>query len=121
LNNKVGVMSVGATAQNGAGASFTNHGAWVEIAAPGVDVVSTYHEPTDPNPANMYVAVLGGTSMSAPHVCGVAALMESKNPALTRQNKFDLMRSTAVVDNEPTKLLGTGIVNANAAVAASGP
>lgn len=120
LNSKVGTLSVGATDRNGAAASFTNFGSWVDIAAPGVDIVSTYHDPTDTDPTHMYVGLLSGTSMSAPHCCGVAALLESKNPALTGPQKYSLMQSTAT-PYSGTKYIGTGIVNANNAVGAAGP
>ena len=36
LGSKAGVMSVAATDINSNGASFSNHGSWVEVAAPGV-------------------------------------------------------------------------------------
>jgi subtilisin family serine protease len=120
LNSKAGTLSVAATDRDGAAASFTNYGTWVDIAAPGVDIVSTYHDPADPDPTHMYVALLSETSMSAPHCCGVAALLESKNPALTGPQKYRLMQSTATPYSGP-KYIGTGIVIANNAVGAAGP
>lgn len=92
LGNKAGVMNVAATDQNGNRASFSNFGSWVDIAAPGVDIISTYHNNQDP--ANDYVAVMSGTSMSAPHVAGVAALLESCNPSLSGPDKFNIMVSS---------------------------
>ncbi|TMQ61372.1 MAG: hypothetical protein E6K78_12875 [Candidatus Eisenbacteria bacterium] len=114
-----GVMSVAATDSFGAKASFSNHGSWVTISAPGVDVMSTYHDPTDPDPTHMYVGVLSGTSMSSPHCCGVAALLESYNPSLTRTDKFNLMVSTAVVPPGFPSDMGAGIVNAYQALLAA--
>jgi len=68
-------MDVAATASNGYGASFTNYGSWVELAAPGVDVLSTAMDPD--NPTVDYIAAYDGTSMACPHVVGVAALLEA--------------------------------------------
>lgn len=116
LGDKAGVMNVGATDVNGNVASFSNFGTWVDLAAPGVDIISTYHNPSDPSAD--YVAVLDGTSMSSPHAAGVAALLESFNPALTGPDKFALMVDTAI-PYSGTKDVGSGIVNAYAALLAA--
>lgn len=52
-------------------ASFSNFGEVVDIAAPGVDILSSYK-------ANDY-GTLSGTSMSSPHVAGAAALYVAQN------------------------------------------
>ena len=64
-----------ATDSNDARASFSNANADVEIAAAGVDVLSTKR-------GGGYVA-FSGTSMATPHVAGVAALIAAKNPSFT--------------------------------------
>jgi thermitase len=69
------VVSVAATDSNDARASFSNANSDVEIAAPGVSVLSTKR-------GGGYVA-FSGTSMATPHVSGVAALIWGKNPSLT--------------------------------------
>ncbi len=53
--------------------TFTNWGATsVDVSAPGVDIISTV-------PGNRY-DVFDGTSMAAPHVAGLAALVRSAHP-----------------------------------------
>jgi thermitase len=66
------VVSVAATDQNDARASFSNANADVEVAAPGVDILSTYN--------NGGYSSLSGTSMATPHVAGVTAIIWNKYP-----------------------------------------
>lgn len=63
------VIAVSATAQDDSKAPFSNYGAKVELAAPGVAVMSTV-------PGGGY-GLMSGTSQAAPHVSGVAALIIS--------------------------------------------
>lgn len=111
-------LDVGATDENGDPASFSNYGSWVDIAAPGVDILSTYTDNTDPE--TDYVATASGTSMSCPHVVGVAALLESKDPTLSAEQKRSIILNNTTPYNY-TKDVGAGIVNANAALSAIGP
>ena len=64
------VIAVGAIAQNGQRAAFSNYGEWVDISAPGMSIPSTI-------PGDEY-ASYSGTSMACPHVSGVAALVVSR-------------------------------------------
>lgn len=65
------VISVAAIDNNGELACFSNYGSKVDVAAPGVGIMSTI-------PNNQY-RFEDGTSMAVPFVTGVAALVKSKN------------------------------------------
>jgi subtilisin family serine protease len=121
ISTVAGVLSVGATDSLGVGASFTNFGPNVDLAAPGVHVLSTYDVNQDDGaPDGDYVALLDGTSMAAPHVVGAAALLESYNPALTAAQKADLLvNHTKPFGPGNTKAMGTGILDIAAALAAA--
>ncbi|MDK2887627.1 MAG: thermitase [Thermoanaerobacter sp.] len=71
-------LAVGATDASDQKAYFSNYGRWVSVAAPGVNIFSTL--PNHPSVIGNYLGVTGygtldGTSMAAPHVSGVAALI----------------------------------------------
>src|SRR4051795_537159 len=71
------VVSVAATDNKDARASFSNANSDVEIAAPGVNVLSTY------NGSTSSYTQLSGTSMATPHVAGVTAIIWDKSPTAT--------------------------------------
>jgi thermitase len=68
-------IAVAATDSNDRLADFSQWGSWVDIAAPGVNILSTY-------PNNQYRA-RNGTSLACPHVSGAAAMLWSHEPFLT--------------------------------------
>jgi thermitase len=69
------VVSVAATDRNDQRASFSNANADVEVAAPGVDVTSTW--------LNSGYNTISGTSMATPHAAAVVAVIRTLNPSLT--------------------------------------
>ncbi|GAA3496460.1 S8 family peptidase [Streptomyces prasinosporus] len=83
------VITVAATDRSGNRASYSNYGTVVDIAAPGGEtatasngILSTLNSGTR-TPSTENYAYYQGTSMATPHIAGLAALMESANPALT--------------------------------------
>lgn len=71
------VLSVGAVAPDGRRTSYSNHGDWVDIAAPGGSFESNECYILSTAPGNRY-GYMNGTSMACPHVSGAAALIVSK-------------------------------------------
>jgi len=71
------VIAVGATKSDDGRCSFSNYGPWLDIAAPGTAIYSTY------NRFRTDYYTEEGTSMAAPHVSGAAALLRSAFPALS--------------------------------------
>ena len=116
-----GVMSVAATDFELNKAPFSQFNFQVDIAAPGVDVLSTF--PTNA-PCSICEAIgeyqygtISGTSMATPHVAGVAALIWSAFPDLTAEELTDVLEQSATDLGSPGKdnRFGWGLVNAAAA------
>lgn len=96
------VLTVAATYNNGVRAGFSNHGNHVDIAAPGVNILSTGTAST----GYMYMS---GTSMACPHVSGVLAMGKSMKPEATAAELRSCLLSSA--DSTGDSSLGAGMVN----------
>ncbi|MEV6301465.1 S8 family peptidase [Actinoplanes sp. NPDC051861] len=107
-----GVIAVAATDENDEYGEYSNAGDYVDVAAPGSDIVSTY-------PGGDY-DTMSGTSMAAPHVAAVAALLLGRDPDLSPDQIEDVLKDTAVDLGEDgfDADYGYGRVDAAAALAA---
>lgn len=81
------IITVGAISQNGYRSSFSSYGTYLDVVAPGDSILSL-----SPNNGVRYDS---GTSMAAPHVSGVVALMLAANPQLTREETEKIIQHTA--------------------------
>jgi subtilisin family serine protease len=108
------VIAVAATDSMDNRALFSSTGPAVMLAAPGVNILSTYKDG---------YASLSGTSMACPHVAGTAALISAINPSFTNGNIRDRLTQTATDLGTPGRdnLYGYGLVNAETAAAVSSP
>ncbi len=134
-----GVVSVSAVTPTKTRAPYSNFGASIDIAAPGGDlsrdvdgdgfddgVLSTAADDSSGAVVPTY-RFYNGTSMAAPHVAGVAALMRSINPALTPA-EFDAFLAQGALtedlggDGPATRnnTFGYGLIDASKAVVAAG-
>ena len=91
----------------------SNYGSWVDIAAPGGEIYTTmpsYFVFLNLRGIKRNYDYLSGTSMSAPHVSGLAALILSKNPDLSNEEVKSII-CTNVDAYHSTYYLGTGRIN----------
>ena len=118
--NCANVIAVAATTSAGARASFSNYGPGIDISAPGQAILSTLNSGTTV-PGSASYASYNGTSMAAPHVAGVVALVQSVAPtALSPASIESLLKSTArPLPGACSGGCGAGIVDADAAVTAA--
>jgi hypothetical protein len=108
------VLAVAATGRNDQRVGFSNHGPELDLAAPGVDIYSTWYRGDYLNES--------GTSMAAPHVSGLAALMWSARPSLTASQVTAIITGTAMDANGDVyrgwdEYLGWGRIEAGRALA----
>lgn len=104
------VVAVTATDETNRKAAFSNFGFWTDVAAPGVNILSTV--PTGGSIADPTgYRSLSGTSMSTPYVSGFAGLVFAAHPTWTTADVTTIVRLG--VDNPVSDVyIGTGRVNA---------
>ncbi|MBQ0946534.1 S8 family peptidase [Ideonella sp. 4Y16] len=128
--NCKGVIAVAATNRAGGRASYSNWGPGVALAAPGGEctapaplcgndgVFSTLNTGRF-EPRKDSFTTLAGTSMAAPHVTGVVALMKAVRPDMSPDEAYALLTGTARAFPGTCLACGAGLLDAEAAVSAA--
>lgn len=112
------VISVSATDSTGAKANYSNYGAGVDLAAPGGSETGKIRQNTiDPKTGKSVFADFQGTSMAAPHVSGVAALVKASGVEEPAEVLQVLKQSARKVTEDNKNFYGAGHLDAGAAVA----
>jgi subtilisin family serine protease len=124
-------LVVGASTTVGARASFSTTGSYVDVLAPGVDVLgalasgisNTFFRPAALPGATGTYAYGSGTSYAAPEAAGAAALVWAANPSLDAAGVAATLAATAAGQGVWTKNLAFGTIDVAAAVqrATGGP
>ncbi|MFC5639243.1 type VII secretion-associated serine protease mycosin [Streptomyces bullii] len=104
-----GVLAVAASDRNDERAFFSQSGDFVDVAAPGVGMVSTVPKGGQ--------CTADGTSFAAPYVAGVAALLKEKYPKWTAAQIATRIEETAQRPGRgPNRFIGWGVVDPVAAL-----
>jgi subtilisin family serine protease/alpha-tubulin suppressor-like RCC1 family protein len=116
-------VTVAAIDSAGKKASFSNFGPPVELAGPGVGIISTINSGSA-GPISPTYASYNGTSMAAPHVALTAALIAASDPSLAPDAIEAVLEATAIgfaadgsASGCPALGCGSGVVNAGQALA----
>lgn len=95
-------IATAATDQNDQKASWSNYGEWVDVAAPGVGILSTLPNHKSKISKVKDYGILSGTSMATPFVSGLAGLLFGQNPSLANTDVRKMIEENA------DKISGTG-------------
>ncbi|MCB0926752.1 MAG: type VII secretion-associated serine protease mycosin [Mycobacterium sp.] len=117
------VLTVGSLGADGAASAFTLAGPWVDVAAPGENLVSLNPDGRSLlNEVTMFgrPGPLSGTSYAAPVVSGLAALVRSAFPELTARQVMARLEATAV-GGSWNPLSGNGMIDVGAALRPESP
>lgn len=96
-------ITVGATTSSDARASYSNFGSCLDLFAPGSAITSTWYTSTSAT------ASLNGTSMAAPHVAGLAALILGSTTDITPADVTNMIKTSATTN----KVLSAGTGSPN--------
>ena len=104
------VIAVSAIGRSGGVADFSNRGAYVDVAAPGVDVLTTAE--------GGFYGSFTGTSAATPFVAAAAALLRARFPELSARDVTNMLQSTAADAGSPghDNAYGYGVIDPVAAL-----
>ena len=118
------VITVAATDHSDYIAYFSNWGSKIDVAAPGVDILSLRAAGTSMGtPVDAYYTRADGTSMATPHVSGLAALVLGAHPSFSNEDVRQVIRNSATdLSTAGFDLTyGYGRINTSSAVAIGYP
>jgi len=133
-----GVITVGAVGPDGKRAPYSNYGSRIDVMAPGGDLNQRIIFNGQPYPGGVLSTLKDdstgswmykfyqGTSMAAPHVAGVVALMKALNPSITYSEALQRLKNSATPlsptqCNRPTGSdCGAGLIDAAKALSGGG-
>ena len=109
------IISVGATKSSDSIASFSSYGPFVDFSAPGYGIYTTK--------SGGGYGTVSGTSFSSPMVAGLVGLLASNNPAMSAQQIYETIKSTALDLGSAGRdnFYGWGRIDAAAALGSSAP
>lgn len=116
-------LAVSSVSKDGAFSSFSNFGDSIDVAAVGQDVYSSIlmYGAQSNGYNNSGYGTISGTSMAAPYVSALAALLKGYNKSLTAFEIYQLIRNSASRDSSSKSYqTGYGIINARRALFMAG-
>ena len=113
------VISVAATDPDDQKWFLSNYGDWIDIAAPGAEILSLKPADAPGGAQSTYTVTSSGTSMAAPQVAGACALILAANPFFKYSRVYDII--TGATDPISPEICRTGRLNLRKVMSAAVP